>query len=582
MKDSIEQLIRAALEIYARENDLESARDISFKVENTRDQKHGDLACNVAMVLASRTGTKPRELAEKIVSLMPPSALVNKVDIAGPGFINFFLNQDSFLNVIHEIREKGEKFGQSDFGKDQSILIEFVSANPTGPLHIGHGRGAAYGAATANMLEAAGYRVEREYYVNDAGRQMDILAVSVWLRYLQFCDINIELPGNAYQGDYIKDIADAIYQEKKSGLVCSAETLTGIIASHTDPEKLLDALIACAKTELGKDNYLFLFEKSLNAIRDDIENDLAEFGVVFDNWFSEKSLTETNKVEEAIDILRRNDYLYQKDGATWFRSTDLGDEKDRVVIRENGQTTYFASDIAYHHLKYERGYDRMIDIWGADHHGYIARVKASLEALGKNPDLLDILLVQFATLYRGPEKLQMSTRSGQFVTLRELRNEVGKDAARFFYVMRKSEQHLDFDLELAKSESQDNPVYYIQYAHARVCSVLRQASEKNLTLPADPASVDLDRLDQSYEKAILTRLSIFPEILLNAAQSYEPHQIVFYLRELANEFHTYYNACQILVDDEGLRNARIELICAVRQVIRNGLSLLGVSTPEKM
>jgi len=582
VKETLEHLIRSSLERLAQVENLAIDPGTPFKVEKTRDPGHGDFASNVAMMLASQAGTKPRELAVMIVDNLPASPSIKKVDIAGPGFINFFLNQDTFLDIINIINEQADHFGHSDLGQGQSVLIEFVSANPTGPLHIGHGRGAAYGAAIANLLEAVGYRVFREYYLNDAGRQMDILTISVWLRYLQACDIQIDMPANAYQGDYIKTIAAAIQQKIGSDFICEQESLNVIYKEHSDPEKLIDILIGFAKKELGKENYFYLFEKGLNYIRDDIENDLADFGVVFDNWFSERSLAENHKVQEAIKILRDNDHLYEKDGATWFRSTSLGDEKDRVVIRENGQATYFASDIAYHLSKFERGFDKMIDIWGADHHGYMARVKASLAALGKDPGQLDILLVQFATLYRGKEKIQMSTRSGQYVTLRELRKEVSNDAARFFYVMRKSEQHLDFDLELAKSQSQDNPVYYIQYAHARVCSVMRQAEGKNLARETEIGNIDLACLAEPHEKALLSRLSSYPEIMHNAAVDYEPHQIVYYLRELANEFHTYYNACQILVDDSNLRSARLELIASVKQVIKNGLTLIGVSAPESM
>lgn len=576
LKQVIHDLIRQSLGQLAL-NDSDS-----IKIEKTRDEKHGDFATNVAMVLAGKTGVKPRELAEKIISCLPQSDLVEKVEIAGPGFINFFLTRHAHLQVISEIFTTGDSYGRCDHGEGKSILIEFVSANPTGPLHIGHGRGAAYGAATANLLEATGYKVDREYYINDAGRQMDILAASVYLRYLEKCGIDINLPEKAYQGSYVKSIAEKIHAEKKDVLKTDISALNASLNNNTDSEKQLDNLIDFIKRSLGNENYQYVFDAGLNEILADINSDLEEFGVVFNNWFSERGLLAGADVKACIETLKKNGHLYEADGALWFRSTEFGDEKDRVVIRDNGQLTYFATDIAYHKSKFDRGYEKAIDIWGADHHGYMVRVKAALAALKLDPDKLDILLVQFASLYRGDVKVQMSTRSGQFVTLRELRDEVGKDASRFFYVMRKSEQHLDFDLELAKSQSQDNPVYYIQYAHARICSVKRQMQEKGYKFTPITETAGLAVLEDPHELALLSRLASYPETVFTAATSYEPHQIGYFLRDLANEFHTYYNACQILVDNEILRNARLSLISAAQQVIKNGLTLLGVSAPESM
>lgn len=582
MKQILQNLIRQALENLQGAETSGLVVDETVKIENTRDKNHGDFATNIAMVLAGKNGLKPRLLAEKIVAHLPVSDLIHKTEIAGPGFINFFLSRDAYLRVIGDILTAGRSFGQSGHGQGQSILIEFVSANPTGPLHIGHGRGAAYGAAVANLLEAAGYRVHREYYINDAGRQMDILACSVYLRYLELCGQSVQLPGNAYQGDYIKAIANKVFAAKQQSLAIKAADLFPPPGNQADAEKQLDDLIERVKLLLGTANYRYVFDTGLNDILGDINDDLREFGVTFDNWFSERDLLASNRVEDCIKKLRLNNHLYEKEGAWWFRSTAFGDEKDRVVVRENGQLTYFASDIAYHRAKFDQGYSRIIDVWGADHHGYMVRIRASLSALGLDPAKLDILLVQFASLYRGNEKVQMSTRSGQFVTLRELRDEVGKDACRFFYVMRKSEQHLDFDLELAKSQSQDNPVYYIQYAHARICSVERQLRDKGLkfTLETDPENLML--LTEPHELALLARLAAYPETLCNAALNYEPHQIGYYLRDLANDFHSYYNACQILVDENRLLNARLSLCFAVRQVLENGLGLLGVSAPEIM
>lgn len=583
MKYQLQQLLSEALDKLGELGELSTARDdIVIQLEKTRDSKHGDYASNIAMVLAKEAGCSPRELAEKIRRNIPESVLLERIEIAGPGFINFFLSKEAYTSVINDILDHGDAFGASDFGQKQAVIIEFVSANPTGPLHIGHGRGAAYGAAVANMLETIGYEITREYYVNDAGRQIDILVASVWLRYLQSAGIKIELPEKAYQGEYIRIIAENIYKEK-GGLY----VLNGVeneLASYQgyDEEKKLDSLITYTRDSLGDKNYSFIQNYTLNKILDNIRNDLLDFGVKFDNWFSECSLIANDHVKHCIRQLEERGFLYEKEGALWFRSSDFGDEKDRVVVRDNGQVTYFASDIAYHKSKLERGYLKAIDVWGADHHGYIARVKAALAALGEDPENLDILLVQFASLYRGNEKIQMSTRAGQYVTLRELQEEVGKDAARFFYVTRKCEQHLDFDLELAKSQSSDNPVYYIQYAHARICSVFEQMKKKGYKFVPKPGNADLTLLRDQHEKAILVRLADYPAIVHSAAVNYEPHQIGYYLRELANEFHTYYNARQFLVESEQLRNARISLIQAVRQVIRNGLGLLDVSAPDSM
>ncbi|MES9964389.1 MAG: arginine--tRNA ligase, partial [Candidatus Sedimenticola sp. 20ELBAFRAG] len=428
--------------------------------------------------------------------------------------------------------------------------------------------------------------VHREYYVNDAGRQMDILATSVWLRYLELCDEELTFPANGYKGDYIWDIAATLHREHEEVYKQGADDVFADIPADEpvggDKEKHIDGLIDRAKQLLGDNRYRFVFELALNTILDDIRDDLGLFGVKYEEWYSERSLTESGAVNRAIERLRSSGYLYEKEGAQWFRSTDFGDEKDRVVVRDNGQSTYFASDIAYHMDKLERGFDRVIDVWGADHHGYVPRVKAALEALGDDASKMDVLLVQFAVLYRGGEKVQMSTRSGEFVTLRELRKEVGADAARFFYVMRKCEQHMDFDLDLAKSQSNENPVYYVQYAHARVCSVLQQAAEKGIDVEVTPGGDNLDRLVEAHEQALVKTMARYPEVVEVSALNEEPHQLTHYLRELANDFHTYYNAHQFLVDDAALRDGRIKLILAVRQVLRNGLNLLGVSAPERM
>ena len=586
MKTKIQQLVSRALEIIAAEGVIPGEAASAPIIERARDPRHGDFACNAAMVLAKAAGVRPRDLAERLVSALPVSSLVERVEIAGPGFINFHLSDSAYQEVIPEIISQGYEFGRSRIGAGKRVQVEFVSANPTGPLHVGHGRGAAYGAVVADLLQAVGFDVHREYYVNDAGRQMDILATSVWLRYLELCDETLPFPANGYRGDYIWDIAATLHREHGDDYRCGADALfEGVPADAPaggDKEQHIDALIAQAKHLLGDNRYRYVFELALNTILDDIRDDLALFGVNYEEWYSERTLMESGAVNRVLERLRAAGKLYEKEGALWFRSTDYGDEKDRVVERDNGQTTYFASDIAYHVDKLERGFDRVIDVWGADHHGYVPRVKAALEALDIDPQKLDVLLVQFANLYRGGEKVQMSTRSGEFVTLRELRKEVGADAARFFYVMRKCEQHLDFDLDLAKSQSSDNPVYYVQYAHARVCSVLAQAAEKGLDISVSEGDMNLALLQEEHERAIARTLSRYPEVVEAAALNEEPHQLSHYVRELANDFHTYYNAHQFLVDDASMRDARIKLILAVRQVLRNGLNLLGVSAPERM
>jgi arginyl-tRNA synthetase len=586
MKQHISQLLRQAVESLQAEGLIPTDQPIHINLERTRDRSHGDFASNLAMVLCKLARSKPRELAEKLVANLPASERVTRVEIAGPGFINFFLSPAAYHENVTQILQQGERYGRSEFGEGKLVQVEFVSANPTGPLHVGHGRGAAYGATVADLLEAVGYRVHREYYVNDAGRQMDILAASVYLRYLELCGEDIPFPSNGYKGDYVWDIGASLHRKHGDALRHPAQALfDGVPADEPDggnKELHIDALVSRSKKLLGQDSYREVFDLGLDSILENIRRDLEEFGVHYDEWFSERSLTGNGSVQRAIERLKLSGHVYEKGGAQWFRSTDFGDEKDRVIVRENGQSTYFASDIAYHMNKLERGYDRVIDVWGADHHGYVPRVKAALMALCDDVAKLDVLLVQFAILYRGGEKVQMSTRSGEFVTLRELRQEVGNDAARFFYVLRKCEQHMDFDLDLAKSQSSDNPVYYIQYAHARVASVLRQLQEKGLQWDPEAGSRELGRLSESHEDALLVNLSRYPEIVASAAVQHEPHQLAHYLRELANDLHTYYNAHQFLVADEALRNARLNLIAATRQVLANGLGLLGVSAPDSM
>ncbi len=589
MKQAIIQWIEQALQQLQQQGELAADIKPLIQVEPTKDKAHGDFASNIAMMLAKAAQQNPRQLAEKIVAQLPKSPQIKQVTVAGPGFINFFLAETALTAIISEILLKGKDFGRQDLGTGQRIHIEFVSSNPTGPLHVGHGRGAAYGATVANLLEAEGFKVHREYYVNDAGRQMDILAVSVWIRYLQELGLAAPFPTNGYKGDYVIGIARELKinhgEDFKFPLTVIFQDLPEDAFENNgagDKELYIDALIERAKLLLGDENFQIIHELGLNTILADIRQDLAEFGVVFQQWFHESSLIRGGSLTRALAELEKANVLFVKDGAIWFRATHYGDEKDRVVIRENGRPTYFAADMAYHFNKFERGFDAMIDIFGSDHHGYAPRVKAFLQALHAAPEKLTILLVQFAILYRGKEKVQMSTRSGSFVTLRELRAEVSNDAARFFYIMRKPEQHLDFDLELAKSQSSDNPVYYIQYAYARICSVFRQLETKNLTWDSTNGLKNLSLLTTVHEQDLIKRLSQYKDTLATAALNYEPHVLAHFLQELANDFHTYYNAQQFLVEDSQLRDARLTLITATRQVLANGLQLLGVSAPDVM
>jgi len=582
LKKQLQELINQSLQILKSEGIEITIDKNNIKVEYSRDPAHGDFASNIAMALAKSCRCAPRELANKISKNLPKSHLINHIEIADPGFINFFLNQDSYQSVVLDILNNGDLYGNSEIGENKPTLVEFVSANPTGPLHIGHGRGAAYGAVICNLLKKTGFDVYCEYYVNDSGRQIDILTVSVWLRYLQQLKEKVSFPENAYKGKYIVNIAVDLKNKFEKEFVTLSEDIQNILNKKDDDDEKIDKLIKHCKNVLGDEKYRQILAISLETILSSIKNDLGDFGIKFDNWYSEYSLEKNNAVSKCISKLNDGSWVYEKDNAKWFCSSKLGDEKDRVLIRENGQTTYFASDIAYHVTKFERGYKKIINVWGADHHGYVERIKASMKALDYSSDEIKILLVQFATLFRGKEKLSMSTRSGEFITLKELVEEVGKDAARFFYIIRKSEQHLEFDLELAKSESNDNPVYYIQYAHARICSVFRQMKEKKYSFIKSEKLSDLSVLSEPHEIKLLTSLAKYPDVIENSAITFEPHQLAYYLKEVANDFHTYYNVNKFLVDDEEIRNARLSLIEATKQVIKDGLFQLGVSAPEEM
>ena len=583
MKSIVAKLIDSALAALPDLAEAAADLDAATTVERTRDPSHGDFASNIAMRLAKAARSNPRDLAAKIVDVLADSDEVENVEIAGPGFINFHLSPVAFHREIGTMLDRGAEYGRQPAKTHPKILLEFVSANPTGPLHVGHGRLAAYGSTVGNLLEAVGYPVHREYYVNDAGRQMDILGASVWLRWLETHGLDVPFPRGGYRGDYIRDIAAAL---NTAGVpdVTQEDVLADLPPDGPDDDKeaYVDAIINKAKTLLGEDGFDHIRSQSLESIRSDIEYDLEDFGITFDEWFSERSLTTSGRIDDALAVLEQRGMLYEQDGAVWFPATRFGDEKDRVVVRENGNKTYFASDIAYHFDKRERGFDHLIDILGADHHGYVARVRAGLEAMGYKSDDLEVELVQFVTLYRGGQKMQMSTRSGEFDTLRQLRDEVGNDAARFYYVMRSNDQHLDFDLDVAMSQSNDNPVYYIQYAHARIASVFRQLGEKSLEWDERNGRAELGLLTEPQEKTLMTSLSRYPEVVELAANNRAPQSLVHYLRDVANDFHTYYNAHAFIVDDATLRNARLALITATRHVIANGLGIIGVSAPEKM
>ena len=586
VKKLIENLLQRALAALPEDLVPGACRDVAIEVERTRDSSFGDFASNLAMRLAKPARQNPRRLALALIEALPPDETITKVEVAGAGFINFFLRDGAYHDEVGRILSMAREYGRSNRGGGRSVLLEFVSANPTGPLHVGHGRHAAFGATLGNLLEATGFRVKREYYVNDAGRQMEILAASTWLRYLEKCGERFDFPANGYRGEYIAAIAEQLLTAAGPGLRRAAAEVFGGLPPDApqggDKDTYIDAVIARSRALIGEANFRKVLDFALDDILADIKEDLQEFGVTFDRWFSERSLDDDGSIERALLALESSGRAYRKDGALWFKSSEFGDEKDRVMVRENGAKTYFASDIAYLFNKLGRGFEHLLYVWGADHHGYIARLRAGLIALGGPPECFEVRLVQFVSLFRGGEKAQMSTRSGEFVTLRDLRKEVGNDAARLFYVMRSNDQHLDFDLELATSRTNENPVYYIQYAHARVASLVRQMADRGLRHDAGNGLGNVRRLTEPQEQQLIKRLCLYPELIEQAAQMRAPHLLVHYLRDLANDFHTNYSAHQILVEDAGLRDARVSLSLATQTVIRNGLELLGVSAPLSM
>ncbi len=589
LKQSLISLLAKALEQYAAGfTDKEISQQISklpVHIERARDTKFGDFASNVAMMLTKIAKQKPRDIAEAIIAALPENELIQECSIAGPGFINFRLKSEVFHQELHSIIKSAENYGSQE-SNGLKVLVEYVSANPTGPLHVGHGRHAAYGASVCNLLKAAGYVVHGEYYVNDAGRQMQILATSTWLRYLELLGLDFVFPANGYKGDYIIDIAKSLQTTHADKFKTDVATLLkGLPADEPDggdKDKYIDALAIRTKELIGEDGFQSVLDTALDSILGDIKNDLHEFGVVHEEWFSERKLVDDGLIKAALEKLEANGTVYAKDGAKWFKATDYGDEKDRVVVRDNGVTTYFASDIAYHLSKRQRGNDILLDILGSDHHGYLTRVRAGLEAMGEPGESLEVRLMQFANLFRGKEKVQMSTRSGSFVTLRELREEVGNDAARLFYVMRSYEQHLDFDLELAKKRDNENPVYYLQYAHARICRVFKTLAEKEYIYDQNIGAENLASIETDSAKKLISFMSRYPEIIELSSSNRAPHTLVQYLRDLSAEFHSFYNSDKVIVEDDKLRNARLYLLKAAQQVLQNGFAIIGISAPEQM
>ncbi|MBN1574570.1 MAG: arginine--tRNA ligase [Deltaproteobacteria bacterium] len=560
MKNKLAKIVRVVISDLKEEGLISTELLPEPQIETPKDQRHGDFASNIAMVLASMENKNPRELADRIAGaikgndISDAKAIVKDVKVAGPGFINFTLNDSVWHDSLREVLSNEEDYGRSDVGDGQRVQIEFVSANPTGPLHIGHARGAVVGDVLASILSKAGFYVEREYYINDAGVQMGTLGRSVYSRCLEHFGREVVYPDNYYQGEYIGEIAGKLAEKEGEGLLKLDET---------------EAVHLCA-------------DFALNLILDDIKRDLHDFGVDYNVWFSEKGLYEKGQVDESIKKYRDEGIIYEKEGALWFNTTDHGDDKDRVVVKSDGEKTYFASDISYHKDKYDRGFDKVINIWGSDHHGYVVRMKAAVKAMGRDPDDLEIILIQFVNLIRGGKPVSMSTRSGEFITLREVLDEVGTDAMRYFMLMRSYDTHLDFDLDLAKKRSQDNPVYYVQYAHARICSILRQAEEAGMDVSRIRDSADLTRLTLPEEAAVIKKLAEFPETVEEAAGSLEPHRITFYVFELASLFHSYYNHHRVITEDEKLTAARLTFVVAVKTVIKNALTFMGISAPERM
>ena len=585
MKNDLIRILKTVLKEIGEENGIDFSNK-KVSIQESKEKAHGDYASNLAMVIAKDLSKSPREVAEMITSLLPPEEWIERVNIAGPGFINFYLKKDTHNEILLRIDEGGKSFGTNNSGNGERVLIEYVSSNPTGPLHVGHGRGAAFGSVLSQLLRIVGYKVDEEYYVNDQGRQMNILTISTWLRYLQQNGQELEFSKKGYQGEYVEQLAKELLKEEstKYNLKENESDLLELLETQ-ETEEDLDKLIEWGKSFL-QENFEEIREFSLRAIMSSIKEDLKLFGVNHNLWFNESSMY-FNKVglpdiDKSIKLLDESGFLYEKEEALWFKSTEFGDDKDRVVKRANGDNTYFASDISYHLDKYDRGYNRIINVWGADHHGYLPRVSAAMEALGKNQDRLEVVFIQFANLLRNGKKVSMSTRGGEFIPLMELIEEVSSEAARFFYINRKADQHLDFDLDLAKSQTKDNPLYYIQYAHARICGVFETLKKEGRKLNQDLGLDNLDLLNLDKEIEIQKMLLQYPEVISRAAEHSEPHLICYYLKDLSGLFHSYYNSERFLVDNDKLMNSRLFLLKGTKQVISNGLEILGIAAPESM
>jgi len=570
VKNIIKDLIKDSLNKNFKGNDIPLN---NIEVNLCKDQKFGDYSSNIAMKIASSFNEKPTAIAEKLVESLQENRKIKKVEVVKPGFINFFVSEDSKFSIVDKILKEKSDYGKNSVGNNLRVLIEFVSANPTGPLHVGHGRGAVFGDCLSNMLKESGYSVTKEYYVNDAGKQIDILVVSVLQRYHELIDNNFEFSyEDLYKGDYIWDIAAELHRNE------GAKFQINSLIDYKNTN--IDLYITKIKEVLSDKKFSYIKKLCINYVLENIKINLVEANIDFDSWFFESSLVEDKSLDRVLEFLKKNNHTYSKDKALWFKSTDYNDEKDRVLIKENQDHTYLATDIAYHEKKIERKYDLSINIWGADHHGYVSRIQGAFQIFSKKKSNLKILLVQFANLYRGKEKVTMSTRSGEFVTLNQLLKEVGKDAMRFFYLTRKSDQHMDFDIELAKSNNNNNPVYYVQYAHARICSIFRQLKKEKNSFSYDKEN--LINLREEEELNIINKLSSYPDVILSATKKYEPHLITNYVRELAQEVHAYYNKHQILVENNDLRNARLSLMEAAKYVFQNSAKIIGIEMPEKM
>lgn len=555
IKQGLAEGLRAAAARARQKGQLEYEGLPSFVVEVPREKEHGDLASNCALVLAREARKPPRQVAEVLVSNFDrENTWVDKIEVAGPGFINFSLDYRWLYQALREILARQDSYGRSEVGRGRRIQVEFVSANPTGLLHMGNARGAALGDSIANLLEASGYEVTREFYINDAGTQVINLAKSIEARYLQLLGYDAVVPADGYHGEDLIDTARRIVRQVGSKYL------------DVEPELRRELMVQ------------FVLEEKLAAIKKSLER----FGVHYDVWFSESSLHESGEVARVISELEEKGYVYERDGALWFRATAFGEDKDEVMVRANGLPTYFAADVAYHKNKFERGFDRVVNIWGADHHGHVARLKGALRALGYDPERLIVIIMQLVRLYQGGELVRMSKRTGQYVTLDELVEEVGVDAARYFFVMRSAESHLEFDLDLAKRESSENPVYYVQYAHARIASIMRHAAELGYKVPSSAAEANFGLLTHPSELDLIRRLADFPEVVKGAAEALEPHRLPKYAGEVAGLFHVFYTNCRVLTEEKDLREARLLLAKAVKIVLANLLRLLGVSAPEKM